>query len=599
MSSEPGSQAACRLALADSTPRLQGAAGPATALPATDALLLAWLALEGPTPRERLAELLWPEKDAASSRNALRQRLFRLRRTAGHPLLRGTTVLELHPDVQHDLHASATILGAMQPRLNGEIDTWLAAQRASRQAGVRRGLEERIQALESSGDYAHALPLALTLLQAHPHSEDAHRRVIRLHYLRGDRAAALLAFDRCEHVLKHDVGATPSLETLELLATIEQQDVVDRTPARFGRVPLVLQRPPRLIGRDAEIDALRRAWGAGSHTLVLGIPGLGRTRLLEWLAQYEPGTLCVTLPHDTSGWPLAAARRIVSALMRRASPALTPDLVRQLEALLDPSSSRRPLHAQSMADPYTLQIEELISQWSTPVTELLEASGLEVVAVDDVHRADAVSMALIEALTEHAAVRWCLSMRLTPPGTPGYAFRAGMRADGRCTEVFVRRIDAASLTRFLASLEIDGLEPAEATTSLHALTGGHPQFVLEALRLAWRENGLKTGSVQWPPAASFTPRTAVYLAGLSPAALQLARVAAAAGPRFSAGLAATVLGCTPLALADAWAELDCAQLLDGEMLASQIVQEALRSGIPAPLAADLQARIERAGSAQG
>jgi DNA-binding SARP family transcriptional activator len=358
--------------LADSTPRLQGAAGqPAALLQATDALLLAWLALEGPTPRERLAELLWPDKDASSSRNALRQRLFRLRRTAGHPLLRGSAVLELHPDVQHDLHASATILGAMQPPLHGELDNWLAAQRASRQAGVRRGLEERIQALESGGDYAHALPLALTLLQAHPHSEDAHRRVIRLHYLRGDRAAALLAFDRCEHVLKHDVGATPSLETLELLATIEQQDVVDRTPVRFGRVPLALQRPPRLIGRSAEIDTLRRAWRAGSHTMVLGIPGLGRTRLLEWVAQHEPGALRITLPHDTSGWPMAAARRIVSALMRQASPALKPDLARQIEALLDPSGSRRPLQAQSMADAHTLQIEELVAQWSAPVAELL------------------------------------------------------------------------------------------------------------------------------------------------------------------------------------------------------------------------------------
>lgn len=597
MSSEPGSQAVCRLTLADSTPRLQGAAGPATALPATDALLLAWLALEGPTPRERLAELLWPDKDAAASRNALRQRLFRLRRTAGHPLLCGSAVLELHPEVEHDLHASATVLGAMQPRLNGEIDTWLAAQRANRQAGVRRGLEERIQALESSGDYAHALPLALTLLQAHPHSEDAHRRVIRLHYLRGDRAAALLAFDRCEHVLKHEVGATPSLETLELLATIEQQDVVDRTPARFGRIPLMLQRPPRLIGRQAEIDALRRAWWAGSHTLVLGMPGMGRTRLLEWLAQHEPGTVCVTLPHDTSGWPLAAARRIVSALMRRASAALTHDLARQLEALLDPSGSRRSLHAQPLVDPHALQIEELVAQWCTPVVQLLEASGLDVVAVDDLHRADAVSMALIEALTEHRRVRWCLSMRLMPPGTPGHAFREGMRADGRCTEVFVRRIDTASLADLLASLEIDGLEPEQAATSLRALTGGHPQFVLEALRLAWRDNGLQTDSLQWPPAASFTPRAAVHLSGLSPAALQLARVAAAAGPRFSASLAATVLGCNPLALADAWAELDCAQLLDGETLASQIVQEALLSGIPAPLAADLQARIERACSA--
>ena len=32
---------------------------------------------------------------------------------------------------------------------------------------------------------------------ADPLSEEAHRRVMRLHYLRGDRAAALAAFERC------------------------------------------------------------------------------------------------------------------------------------------------------------------------------------------------------------------------------------------------------------------------------------------------------------------------------------------------------------------------------------------------------------------
>ena len=35
--------------------------------------------------------------------------------------------------------------------------------------------------------------------------------------LAGDRAAALLAFDACERMLKHEVGATPSPETLALL----------------------------------------------------------------------------------------------------------------------------------------------------------------------------------------------------------------------------------------------------------------------------------------------------------------------------------------------------------------------------------------------
>ena len=44
---------------------------------------------------------------------------------------------------------------------------------------------------------------------------------MRLHYLAGDRAAGLLAFDRCEQVLKDEVGARPSPLTLALLDTLQ------------------------------------------------------------------------------------------------------------------------------------------------------------------------------------------------------------------------------------------------------------------------------------------------------------------------------------------------------------------------------------------
>ena len=57
--------------------------GQAMPLAARDAALLAWLALEGPTPRGRLAALLWPDSDTDAARNALRQRLFHLRRMLG------------------------------------------------------------------------------------------------------------------------------------------------------------------------------------------------------------------------------------------------------------------------------------------------------------------------------------------------------------------------------------------------------------------------------------------------------------------------------------------------------------------------------------
>lgn len=72
---------------------LQRAGAPPVALADRDAALLAWLALEGPTPRARLAQLLWPDTDADAARNSLRQRLFRLRKTLGVELVVGSTTL--------------------------------------------------------------------------------------------------------------------------------------------------------------------------------------------------------------------------------------------------------------------------------------------------------------------------------------------------------------------------------------------------------------------------------------------------------------------------------------------------------------------------
>jgi len=72
-------QAGMRLELADLALATR-ADGSSSALAPRDAALLAWLALEGPTSRPQLAELLWPLSDPAAARNTLRQRLFHLKR---------------------------------------------------------------------------------------------------------------------------------------------------------------------------------------------------------------------------------------------------------------------------------------------------------------------------------------------------------------------------------------------------------------------------------------------------------------------------------------------------------------------------------------
>lgn len=238
--------------------QVQREGAPPLPLAPRDAALLAWLAIEGPTPRDRLAALLWPASGQAQGRTVLRQRLFHLRKALACDLVSGTPLLALAPGVVHDLGDATELLGALSFPDAPEYDAWLARQRQQRQQREADTLGEQAQALEDAGNAAAALPVARALLRQEPLSEAAHRRLIRLLYLSGDRAAALAAFDHCEQVLKHELGARPAAETLALLTTIEQAGSA-ATPSRVRLLPASVQRPPRMVGREAELAALAAA----------------------------------------------------------------------------------------------------------------------------------------------------------------------------------------------------------------------------------------------------------------------------------------------------------------------------------------------------
>ena len=84
-----------------SSARCAGPAGGLVELAARDAALLAYLAIEGPTPRHRIVELLWPESTRDDGLNALRQRLFQLRRHLGAVVVHGQAILALAEGVSH------------------------------------------------------------------------------------------------------------------------------------------------------------------------------------------------------------------------------------------------------------------------------------------------------------------------------------------------------------------------------------------------------------------------------------------------------------------------------------------------------------------
>ena len=83
-----------RLSLLGSPHLLRDGAA-AVALAPRDAVMLAWLAIVGPTTRAQMAAMLWPDRGEEQARNSLRQRLFQLRRQLGVDLIVGAVSMEL------------------------------------------------------------------------------------------------------------------------------------------------------------------------------------------------------------------------------------------------------------------------------------------------------------------------------------------------------------------------------------------------------------------------------------------------------------------------------------------------------------------------
>ncbi len=557
------------------------------ALAPLDAALLAWLALEGPTPRARLAALLWPDSEPEAARNALRQRLFQLKRQCGIELAVGSSLLALAPGLLHDLDEADNVLGDAPSDHGAEFSAWLRQQRERRRGRLRHSLAELADMAEHARDYEDALSHARELLALEPLSEDAHRRLIRLHYLVGDRAAALLAFDRCERVLKDEIGTRPSADTLALLGAIEQSR---HLPGQALAPPPAVLRPPRLVGRARELQAARGAWRLGQVVAVVGEAGLGKTRLLQALADERADAVIAQARPGDAVVPYSAFARLLRTVVERA-PGCRPIVAGGELLRLLPDTGTAPLLQASAAD--RPETQRLALQRA--VHELLQSAatqGLGTLLFDDLHFADDASLDLLLALLRPdagSALRWGLAQRPAEGSATLAALHEALVEDQALTTVTLQLLDEAQLQELVESLALEGVDAGALAAQLFRLTGGNPLFALETLRQGCVESRLSGEALPRP--TSVARLIERRLQRLSPPALRLARCAAVAGQDFSAELAAHVLGVQALDLADAWVELDAAQVLRDGGFAHDLIHDAVLASVPPPVAQPLHAAI--------
>ena len=208
--------------------------------------------------RETLASLLWPDTTTTLSKKSLRQALWQLQSALGSQdeniheriLLVEPDWIQLNPEadiwldvaaLEHafdhmqknsgkelDAQQAEVLQNAVQlyqgPLLEGWYHDWCIYERERLQGIYLTLLDKLMGYCETRRDYETGLLYGMRILCYDRSRERTHRRLMRLHYLNGDRAAALRQFEQCSTALEEELNANPSKGTI----AIYQQILADR-----------------------------------------------------------------------------------------------------------------------------------------------------------------------------------------------------------------------------------------------------------------------------------------------------------------------------------------------------------------------------------
>lgn len=476
--------------------------------------LLAFVALhrDAPQPRQQIAVHLWEEVSEADAKANLRRRLHELKQLI--PQIECCLCIETRTvrwisgsdcwlDVEEFEGAIAQAQQTPEQAIQaleraaqlyqGDLlptcyDDWIEPHREQLRQQAIACLEQLITLLSKDGNVRAAIRYAQQLQRLDPLYETAYCHLMRLHAQEGDRASALRVYHQCMTTLQAELGVNPSPTTCKLyeeLLTLEESSpptcavqADTATPIHSlsmpSPVPQSFTATLPLVGRTSEWDTIQqwRSHSLEQHRsnllLLLGESGIGKTRLLEELAQ--------TI-HQDSGYVLWGR-------------GFEPEMLRPYGVWIDSFQSigattfldelrTLVLNTESVA---TLNRGRLFDRATQFLTQLAETAPVLVV-LDDIQWLDEASIAFLH-----------YALRLLSPPLPIWFACAARKRELETNQPVDRLLQALHREYRICKIEVAPLNRSQILSlaqtvgyqqdgdRLFTSSGGNPLFALEIAR---------------------------------------------------------------------------------------------------------------------
>ena len=535
--------------------------------------LLAYLALTRRSQtRDTLAGLLWPDHGQKRARAALRRTLSSLARAREEGWLevsRDMVGLD-HEAVWVDVdrfrerlaecadhgHPETEVCPACLPPLSEAVslyrddflagfglrdsfafDDWQYFQAEELRRELAGVLEKLAWGHGTAGEWEAAIASARRRLLLDPLHEPAHRTLMQLYALSGERASALRQYRECVRILEKELGVAPLEETTLFYRAIQEGSDIPPLPANTApgtgsdpmpdippgheAAPVPADTSPAitssiangspLIGRDSGWSALEEAYAAAGSALVVleGEAGIGKTRLAEEFLASAAGRGAAVLTARCYGGEMdlaygpfvealeaAAERPELAARLEQAPPGALAEASRLLPALAGKLPEVTPLPPLDTPGARSRFFEGVVR---TLLAALGDASRDDsppgILFVDDLQWADEASLDLLSYLVRRLRGRPLMVLvawreELVPEDHRLRALVSETRE--MATVVRLLRLDETAVREMVAR---SGASP-ELGERLYRETEGLPLFLIEYLTAISR-GGLDPGGEAW------------------------------------------------------------------------------------------------------